>query len=190
MHRLMRPVPNVLTVARLCALPFAVWTYTLAEPRAAWATGFIVLFAALTDVADGLIARRYQVQSEFGRWVDPIVDRVFFFTLVAMLWGFGVLPWWAALPLMVRDGVILGLAFPTRLYTHQGPQISRWGKAANLVLVAALEWFIIDLRPLAWAFLAVGATLYVGTGLLYGYRAVTWAVAAREESRARHRGRP
>ena len=179
MHRLMRPVPNVLTVARLCALPFAVWTYARAAPGAAWATGFIVLFAALSDVADGLVARAYQVQSEFGRWVDPIVDRVFFFTLVAMLWGFGTLPWWAVVPLLVRDGIILVLAFPTRLYTKQGPQISPWGKAANLVLVAALEWFIIDLRPLGWIFLAVGVVLYVGTGLLYGYRAVVWATRAR-----------
>jgi cardiolipin synthase (CMP-forming) len=177
----MRPVPNILSVARLCALPFAVWTYALSAPTAAWDTGFIVLFAALSDVADGLIARRYHVQSEFGRWVDPIVDRVFFFTLVSMLWYFGTLPWWAVLPLLVRDGIIIVLAFPTRLYTHQGPQISRWGKAANLVLVAALEWFIIDLRLLGWGFLAVGGVLYVGTGLLYGYRAVIWASGTRKK---------
>ncbi len=83
------------------------------------------------------------------------------------------------MPLLVRDGIILALVFPTRRYTEQGPQISRWGKAANLVLVCALQWFIIDLRAFGWAFFAVGASLYVGTGLLYGYRAVAWADAGR-----------
>jgi cardiolipin synthase (CMP-forming) len=182
MHPHMRQVPNVLTVARLCALPFAVLTYVLSMPGAAWLTALIVLAAALSDVGDGLVARRWHAESEFGKWADPLVDRVFFFTLVAMLWYCTVLPWWAALPLLIRDGIIIALASPTRLYTHQGPQISRWGKAANVLLVAAVECFILDLRALGWAFLLVGGTLYVGTGLLYGGRAVAWAM------RARHKG--
>src|SRR5665647_1498200 len=133
----------------------------------------------LRAVADGLIARKFDVQSEFGRWVDPIVDRVFFFTIVAMLWYYGTLPWLAVLPLLIRDGIILGLAIPTRKYTDEGPQISRWGKASNFILICALQWFIIDLRELGWAFFAVGATLYVASGLLYGYRAILWVRRAR-----------
>ena len=179
MHRFMRHVPNILTVARLIALPFIVWTYGLDAPGAAWTTAWIVLFAALSDVADGLIARKFDVQSEFGRWVDPIVDRVFFFTIVAMLWYYGTLPWWAVLPLLIRDGIILGLAIPTRTYTDVGPQISRWGKAGNLILISALQWFIIDLRAIGWAFFAVGATLYIASGLLYGHRAIVWVRRAR-----------
>ena len=179
MQRLMRPVPNILTVARLVALPFIVWTYAVYAPGAAWATAWIVLFAALSDVADGLIARRFDVQSEFGRWVDPIVDRLFFFTLVAMLWYFGTLPWWAVVPLLLRDGIILILVVPTRRYTEQGPQISRWGKASNFILICAIQWFIIDLRGIGWAFFAVGATLYVASGLLYLYRAVEFVRRAR-----------
>jgi len=179
MRRLMRHVPNILTVARLCALPLVVWTYSLYAPGAAWTTAWIVLFAALSDVADGLIARKYDVQSEFGRWVDPIVDRLFFFTLVAMLWYFGTLPWLAVLPLLIRDGIILVLAIPTRRYTSEGPQISRWGKASNFILICAIQWFIIDLRVIGWSFFAVGATLYVASGLLYGYRAIVWVRAAR-----------
>jgi cardiolipin synthase len=179
MQRLVRYLPNILTLARLCALPFVVWTYSLYQPGAAWTTAWIVLFAALSDVADGLIARKYHVQSEFGRWVDPIVDRLFFFTLVAMLWYFDTLPWWAVLPLLVRDAIILLLAIPTRRYTQEGPQISRWGKASNLILICAIQWFIIDMRGIGWSFFAVGATLYVASGLLYGYRAIAWVQRAR-----------
>ena len=174
MPRFVRYVPNVLTVARLASLPFVVWTFELYHEGAAWTTAWIVLFAALSDIADGVIARRYHVQSEFGRWVDPIVDRLFFFTLVAMLWYFHTLPWWAVLPLLIRDGIILALAVPMRRYTVQGPQISRWGKASNFILICAIQWFIIDVRVVGWVFFAVGASLYVATGLLYGYRAIAW----------------
>lgn len=182
MHRSLRHVPNVLTVARLCALPVIVWSYGLHAPAACWTTAWIVLVAGLSDVADGNIARRLGAQSEFGRWVDPVVDRLFFFTVVEMLWYFGVLPWWAALPLLVRDGVILLLALPMRQFTEAKPEVSRLGKAANFVLICALEWFIIDARAAGWAFLAVGGSLYVASGLLYGYRALTWG--------RRHSGAP
>jgi CDP-diacylglycerol--glycerol-3-phosphate 3-phosphatidyltransferase len=174
MHRCLRQIPNILTVARLLVLPAIVGTYALYAPGASWTTAWIVLFAALSDIADGFIARRYGLQSEFGRWVDPIVDRLFFFTLVGMLWYFGTLPWWAVLPLLIRDGIILALAWPMRHYTVAKPEVSRWGKASNLILICALQWFIIDLRALGWAFFAVGASLYVASGLLYGYRALTW----------------
>jgi len=179
MHRYLRHVPNILTVARLIALPFIVWTYGLYAPGAAWTTAWIVLFAALSDVADGLIARKFDVQSEFGRWVDPIVDRLFFFTLIAMLWYLGTLPWWAVVPLLLRDGIILALIIPSLHFSHDGPQISRWGKASNFILICALQWFILDLRTVGWAFFAVGATLYVASGLLYGYRAILWVRTAR-----------
>ena len=129
---LIRYVPNVLTVLRLCALPVIVYLYSLDVPGSSWTTAIVILIAALSDVADGLIARKYHVQSEFGRWVDPIVDRAFFFTIVAMLWYFGTLPWLAVVPLLIRDGLILVLAIPTRVYTTKGPEITRWGKASQL----------------------------------------------------------
>jgi CDP-diacylglycerol--glycerol-3-phosphate 3-phosphatidyltransferase len=178
---LVRFVPNVLTVLRLCALPVIVYLYSLDVPGSSWTTAIVILIAALSDVADGLIARKYHVQSEFGRWVDPIVDRAFFFTIVAMLWYFGTLPWLAVVPLLIRDGLILVLAIPTRVYTTKGPEISRWGKASNFILICALQWFIVDIRVLGWAFYAVGATLYIASGLWYGYKVVVWVRRERGE---------
>lgn len=176
---LIRYVPNALTVLRLCALPVIVYLYSLDVPGSSWTTATVILIAALSDVADGLIARKYRVQSEFGRWVDPIVDRAFFFTIVAMLWYFGTLPWLAVVPLLVRDGIILLLAIPTRVYTSKGPEISRWGKASNFILICALQWFIVEMRVLGWAFFAVGGTLYIASGLWYGYKVLAYLRKAR-----------
>ena len=176
---LVRHVPNALTVLRLCALPVIVYLYSLDVPGSSWTTAIVILFAALSDVADGYIARRYNVQSEFGRWVDPIVDRAFFFVIVAMLWYFGTLPWLAVVPLLIRDGIILALALPTRVYTSEKPQITRWSKFGNFVLICALQWFIVDIRLLGWAFYAVGATLYIASGLWYGYKMLLWVRRSR-----------
>jgi cardiolipin synthase (CMP-forming) len=178
-----RFVPNALTVLRLCALPVIVYLYGRDAPGASWTTAVVVLVAALSDVADGYVARRYHVQSEFGRWVDPIVDRAFFFVLVAMLWYFGTLPWPAVVPLLVRDGIILALALPTRVYTQEKPRITRWSRLGNFVLICALQWFIVDIRVLGWAFYAVGATLYVASGLWYGYQVLLWSRRRREAAR-------
>jgi len=59
-----------------------------------------------------------------------------------------------------------------RKYTDQAPQVSRWGRGANLALICAIQWFIIDLRGIGWAFYAVGATLYLGSALLYLVRGI------------------
>jgi phosphatidylglycerophosphate synthase len=176
---LIRYVPNALTVLRFCTLPAIVYLYSLDAPGASWPTAVVVLVAALSDVADGHIARRYRVQSEFGRWVDPVVDRTFFFVIVAMLWYFGALPWLAVVPLLIRDGIILALALPTLIYTREKPQITRWSKLGNFVLICALQWFIVDIRVIGWAFFAVGASLYIASGLWYGYRMVAWARSVR-----------
>ena len=177
-------LPNLLTVARLCSLPLIVWTYGLYAPDAAWPTAAIVLIAALSDVADGLMARRLHVTSRFGRWADPIVDRVFFFTIIATLWYYGTLPWIAVLPLLIRDALMLALAVPLNRRTAAEPRPSLLGKAANFILICALQWFIIDVRGIGWAFFLVGATLYVVTGLQYGYQAISSVRTTRESGSA------
>jgi CDP-diacylglycerol--glycerol-3-phosphate 3-phosphatidyltransferase len=178
---LVRFVPNALTVLRLCALPVIVYLYSRDAPGASWVTAAVILVAALSDVADGYVARHYHVQSEFGRWVDPVVDRAFFFVILAMLWYFGTLPWLAVVPLLVRDGIILALALPTRVYTKEKPQITRWSKFGNFVLICSLQWFIVDIRVLGWVFYAVGASLYIASGLWYGYKVLLWVRRGRGE---------
>ncbi len=183
MGSLVRYVPNLLTVGRLCSLPLIVWLYSRDVPGSSWTTAVVIVVAALSDVADGIVARRCGAQTEFGLWMDPVVDRAFFFVIVAMLWYFGTLPWLAAAPLVVRDGVILALALPTRLRTTARPRIVGWSRLGNFVLICALQWFIVDIRVLGWAFYAVGASLYVASGLYYGWQVLQWLRGSHESSR-------
>jgi cardiolipin synthase (CMP-forming) len=67
-------LPNVLTFARLAALPFLVMAILGGR---AWAALVIFLVAAVTDIVDGYIARTFAMGSPLGAWLDPIADKLF-----------------------------------------------------------------------------------------------------------------
>jgi CDP-diacylglycerol--glycerol-3-phosphate 3-phosphatidyltransferase len=178
-HRVIRYIPNILTLARLAALPVIVVAYGRDVPGPSWTTAVIILVASLSDVVDGLIARQFDARTEFGRWLDPIVDRAFFFTIVAMLWWYDTLPLLAVLPILVRDGMILVLALPVKRFTSAGPAVSAWGRAGNFVVILGLQFFIVDLRVLGWFFYGIGLLLYIGAAFLYLYRGLRFYLVER-----------
>ena len=104
---LVRQIPNTLTVFRLLSLPVFVWLYGREVPGAAWPAAVLLFFAALSDVADGFIARRYHLESDFGRILDPFVDRALYVTLLLTLLYYGTLPLWAVLPVVIRDAILV-----------------------------------------------------------------------------------
>ena len=67
-------LPNFLTFARLASLPFLVMAILDGRPGVALA---IFLVAAITDIVDGYVARRFGMGSPLGAWLDPIVDKLF-----------------------------------------------------------------------------------------------------------------
>ena len=139
-------IPNAITVARLCALPVFVWLYSLSAPGASWPAAILVLVVALSDVLDGWLARRYQWQSDLGRVLDPVTDRVLFLFLAGALLVFGALPWWAVVPLIVRDTLMLAGAALMLFHYHEKPRIMRGGRFANITLICGIEFFLIDAR--------------------------------------------
>jgi cardiolipin synthase (CMP-forming) len=163
-------IPNMITIARLCAIPLFLWVYAQDAPGASWAAATLLLVMALSDVLDGFLARRFGWQTELGRALDPIADRVLFICLVSALLYFGVLPWWAVLPVVLRDAAML--AGSAEVYRRFGekPEIMRGGKLANVILVCGIQFFIIDVRLVGWIVYLAGATLYVVTGARYAWR--------------------
>jgi len=166
-----RSIPNAITIARLCALPLFVWLYSQDAPQASWPTAILVAIMASSDLLDGWLARRYKWQTDLGRVLDPVTDRVLFIVVVSTLMVFGTLPWWAVLPLVVRDVVLLVGAAILLFRYHERPVVMRGGRVANLILISGIQFFIIDVRAIAWPLYAVGAVLYILTGLRYIWRA-------------------
>jgi cardiolipin synthase (CMP-forming) len=169
---MIRYVPNTLTVFRLLSLPVFVWLYGMQAPHFAWKAALFMWFSTWSDAADGYIARKYHVESEFGRILDPIVDRLFFLTVFGAYIAYGTMPWWAVAPVLARD-VFLAL-FTMIAYGHaaEKPKVLRIGKIANFTLFWAIGFFMIAVRPVAWVLYVAGGALYLYSAALYVIR---WA---------------
>lgn len=73
-------IPNILSFFRLCLIPVIVWLYSFKQDYL-W-TLLILTLSAITDIVDGMIARRFHMISDFGKIFDPIADKL---TQLAML---------------------------------------------------------------------------------------------------------
>ncbi|KAI1078490.1 CDP-alcohol phosphatidyltransferase-domain-containing protein [Whalleya microplaca] len=105
-HENIYTVPNLLTFSRLIAAPFI--GYAILHDAHAWALGLFV-YAGVSDLLDGWIARRYKLQTVVGSIVDPMADKLLMTVLTVCLATKGLLPVWLAVLILGRD-VGLGIS--------------------------------------------------------------------------------
>ncbi|WP_237182598.1 CDP-alcohol phosphatidyltransferase family protein [Roseomonas marmotae] len=98
-------LPNLITLARLCAVPGTIWL--IMHGRLDWA---FVLFAAagISDAIDGWIARRWHLRSRLGAMLDPLADKALMTGAYVTLAITGMIPDWLAILVVFRDLLILG----------------------------------------------------------------------------------
>ena len=102
-------LPNKLTLLRIVLiLPFLLVLY-LDVPGAAYIALAVFILASLTDLLDGKIARKYHLITDFGKFADPLADKML--VTAAMLWFVenGQMPGWALLIVIVREFAVSGL---------------------------------------------------------------------------------
>src|SRR5919198_1232538 len=159
-------IPNALTIARLILIPVFVVLVLTADGGHSWAAAIVFGAAAVTDQVDGWLARRWRVESEFGKVADPLADRLMIDTAVLLLWHAGRLPW-VALIIPARD---IALLAGYRLVVERGYElaVNLAGKAATWLLYAALAFVMVthdgDDWPLwiFWAGVVLAAAAVVG----------------------------
>ncbi|KAI9762294.1 MAG: hypothetical protein M4579_000442 [Chaenotheca gracillima] len=105
-HENIYTVPNILTFSRLIAAP--VIGYLVLHDYHAWAVGLFA-YAGITDLVDGYIARRWNLQTVVGTVIDPMADKTLMTVLTVCLAIKGLLPVWLAAIILGRD-VGLGIA--------------------------------------------------------------------------------
>jgi CDP-diacylglycerol--glycerol-3-phosphate 3-phosphatidyltransferase len=188
-------LPNALTVLRLAVVPlFALLLLSdggMDDDRRAWATLFFAL-AIITDRYDGMIARRTNQVTEFGKLADPIADKALTGTALLGLSVLGLLPWWVTIVVLVREVGVTLLRF--WVIRHGVIAASRGGKAKTVLQALAIGMYILPLDGLfgtaRWWVMAAALVLTVVTGIDYVYRALTLrrtsarAMAAAAERRA------
>ena len=127
-------VPNALTLLRLALVPVMAVLYFQNMRMAALA---VFVLASLTDWADGYIARKYQLITNFGKLMDPLADKLMVLCALICHGIAGVFPWTAigivaAKELLMVAGGALMLKRGIVVYSNL------WGKSATVVFIAAL----------------------------------------------------
>jgi cardiolipin synthase len=167
-----RPVnaANLLTLLRIVLVPFVI--LAILEDRHSLA---LALFAgaALTDILDGAVARRFRLATPAGAWLDPVADKCLLSGAFLALAAAGMMPWWLVGIVFGRDFYILAGAASVMLLTsvRKFPP-SIWGKVSTFVqiltVVVSMAGYVGAARVMLWPC----AAFTVWSGIHYTWRTV------------------
>ena len=143
-------LPNKLTVLRVIMIPFFVVSLLafLGEVRLLRnLAAAIFIVASLTDMLDGKIARKYNLVTNFGKFMDPLADKLLVCSALICLIELGQLPSWMVIIIVSREFIISGFRL---IAAEQGIVIaaSYWGKFKTTFQMIAVILMIVDLPVL------------------------------------------
>jgi cardiolipin synthase (CMP-forming) len=161
-------LPNALTILRFLLIPVFIVLLAQAEGGHSWAAGIVFGIAGVTDQVDGWLARRWHVESEFGKYADPLADRLMIDVAVIMLFIDDRLPWPALVVILARDVLLVA---GTRFVLPRGYDfsVSFLGKAATWVLYAAVGFVLVTPAGTEWPLWIfwIGLGMAVAAAVLY-----------------------
>ncbi len=130
-------LPNKLSCLRMAMIPFFV-VFALIEAQWAQIVGLAVfVIASLTDMLDGKIARKYNLVTNFGKFIDPIADKLLVMSALVVLVQQGRMPGWVCIVMLAREFAISGF----RLVAAESGQViaAGWlGKIKTVTQMAAV----------------------------------------------------
>jgi CDP-diacylglycerol--glycerol-3-phosphate 3-phosphatidyltransferase len=160
-------LPNALTVFRLLLIPVYVALILAATDGRSWPAAIVFGVAGATDQIDGFLARRWQVESDFGKIADPLADRLMIDAGVILLWHAGRLPW-VALAIPARD-LALVAGYPLVVGRGYDFSVNLAGKAATWLLYAALGFVMVTHENTRWPIWLFWAGVALAAVALLGY---------------------
>lgn len=138
-------IPNLLTLSRIAAVPLVVAAFFLPGPWNFWVPSGLFVLAAITDFFDGYLARAWQQQSNLGRFLDPVADKILVAAALLLLVSFQrasellVLP---ALVILCREILVSGLReFLANLQI--GVPVSRLAKWKTAIQMTAIALLLV-----------------------------------------------
>lgn len=166
-------IPNAVSALRLAGVPVYFWM--IISEHYDWAI-ILMVFAGVSDYADGYLARRLQQFSALGEVLDPIADRLYIgFTLI----GLGIveiIPWWLVFAIVLRDVFMLVYLAWLRTRGVDGVEVHYIGKVATTMLLYAFPILVLGeavpalhdiCRAFGWAWALWGLFTYWYGALLY-----------------------
>ena len=168
-------VPNILTVIRIILVPVYVVLLFMGPEVFSWrlAATIVFLVAMLTDLADGFIARKYNLITDFGKLWDPIADKALTGAAFICLSILGELPWAFTVIILLREW---GITWVRERLKKYGTVMAanKGGKAKTVTQTVALILFNLNLaflpgplQVIAWVLMWAALILTVVTGFDY-----------------------
>ena len=143
-------LPNKLTVMRVIMIPFFVISLLAFQGEVRLLRNLaaaIFIVASLTDMLDGKIARKYNLVTNFGKFMDPLADKLLVCSALICLIELGQLPAWMVIIIVSREFIISGFRL---IAAEQGIVIaaSYWGKFKTTFQMIAVILMIVNLPVL------------------------------------------
>ena len=141
-------LPNKLTMGRMLAVPVFIAALMLGHNYAATV---IFVLAALTDMLDGMIARRYDLVTNFGKIMDPLADKLLVISALVCLVELGVVPGWMVVVVLAREFAVTGLR---TVAAAEGTVIAAGttGKVKTILQMIAIPALLLE----NWPFSLIG----------------------------------
>ena len=166
-------LPNGITMLRVGIIP--VLFFLLSDPGRMWSLIIAILFimAALTDLLDGYVARKYHIVTNIGKFLDPITDKIIVNTAMILMIPIGRIPAWIVSLIIIRDFIVDGIR---TIATSEGMIIdaSKLGKRKTLCQIFAISALIIhypfigaDAHIVGMVILYIALWLTIHSGLDY-----------------------
>lgn len=178
-------LPNLITLFRILAIPAMILLMLAmnASDRAHHASNMFFSFmaalvfgvASFSDIIDGYLARRYNAVSVFGKFFDPLADKLLSLAALIMLIPLSRMPAWLVVFLLVRE-VSITMLRSVAANEQIIISASEWGKYKNAFLSVGISFIIlhyayfgIQWRLIGWVLFIMGALFSIGSGIHYVY---------------------
>lgn len=141
-------LPNKLTIGRMIMVPFLVIFLLTGWGGAAnrWICLIIFAAASITDWFDGRIARKEHLVTDFGKFMDPLADKLLVCSAMICMIELGRLPAWIVIVIIAREFIISGFRL---IAAENGVVIAAnyWGKLKTVCQMVMIILLILDLQP-------------------------------------------
>ncbi len=141
--QIIRNIPNLITLARMVMTPVAVLMIVSDHYLPAFQ---IFLLAVLSDAVDGFLARRLDLRTELGAYLDPLADKALLVSIYVALAIYGELPAWVAIAVVSRDVMILVAVVVSWLLDKPVEIRPVWESKLNTAAQIALAGFALGVR--------------------------------------------
>lgn len=142
-------LPNKLTILRVIMIPFfvAFMLFPITGGTDKWIALALFIIASLTDMLDGHIARKYNLVTNFGKFMDPLADKLLVCSALICLVDLKRIPSWIVIIIIAREFIISGFRL---IASDNGVVIaaSYWGKFKTTFQMLMICLMIADLGPL------------------------------------------